>query len=98
MLRISSVLGSGMVLQRAPALARIWGDAVAGDLVTISITGAASVTTVPDRIEVHGEADTRKTAGRHATQTTVTATADTRGRWAVRAAIAGGPSLTYVGR
>ena len=41
-LRVSNVLGSGMVLQRAPARAHIWGLAVPGDAVTVNITGGRS--------------------------------------------------------
>ena len=39
-LRVSNVLGSGMVLQRAPALARIWGLATPGDVVTVRVSSA----------------------------------------------------------
>ena len=49
-LQLANVLGSGMVLQRAPARARIWGLAAPGDAVTVRVTGhtAANATAAAD--------------------------------------------------
>lgn len=71
-LKLSSVLGSGMVLQRSPALARIWGEAVPGDVVTVTVAAANKA-----------EASAQSSAS-------IKTTADIHGRWAVRAAMAGG--------
>jgi len=77
-LQLSTVLGSGMVLQRHPAQARVWGLAVPGDIVT--------VTCIP-----HSSSD--NSAGPTANRSVVTAVAAKDGHWAARVSVtlAGNP-------
>jgi sialate O-acetylesterase len=83
-LKISNVLGSGMVLQRLPANARIWGTAEPGALVTVVV--------------IPSKQSSVKAAS--VINQTITATVEANGNWSVRFGItpAGNPYSIEISR